>query len=196
VPLSDGLRAAARRGRAIRPPQYPSWLQPEFERRVALHDRWHSSGADGPVRHPSRPDAYASLHSPLWQALFTAYDPERTGAAFEVRHPFLDLRVLRFMLSVPVIPWCRDKYLLRRAMRGTLPAAIVQRRKRGLPATARERTERWLALQPTAPARALKEYVDVAAMVAARLDTRHDVSRVLRVKSLNRWLKDIEEMRV
>lgn len=196
VPLSDGLRAVARRGRDAHPPQYPSWLRSGFEQRASLRDRWHTSRTEIPARHPSRPDAYASLHSPLWQALFTAYDPERTGAAFEVRHPFLDLRVLRFMLSVPVIPWCRDKYLLRRAMHGALPAAVAQRRKRGLPATARERTERWLALQPTAPARALKEYVNVEAVAAAPLATRHDVSRVLRMKSLNRWLKDIEEMRV
>lgn len=47
----------------------------------------------------------------------------------EARHPFLDLRLLRYMLAVPAVPWCRTKYIVRRAMRGTLPDAVLRRPK-------------------------------------------------------------------
>jgi asparagine synthase (glutamine-hydrolysing) len=47
----------------------------------------------------------------------------------EVRHPYMDIRMLRFLLTVPSIPWCRDKHLVRRAMRGTVPEEVRRRPK-------------------------------------------------------------------
>ena len=43
--------------------------------------------------------------------------------------PLLDLRVLRFVLRLPTVPWCVDKYLARRAMANRLPEAVVRRPK-------------------------------------------------------------------
>ncbi len=45
------------------------------------------------------------------------------------RHPYLDLRVIGFLLSVPPVPWAREKLLMREAMRGRLPDAVLARRK-------------------------------------------------------------------
>ncbi len=193
VPLLDAVAAVGRRGRRAAA-RYPPWLNSAFERRVRLRDRWRDQPREPTARHPLRPAAYASLQSPLWQTLFSAYDPERTGARLDVRHPFLDLRVLRFMLSVPVVPWCRDKYLLRRAMRDALPRAVVARRKRGRPATDRDRVERRLASMPTPAIDAFRTYVDVERLASAPLLDRGDVGAVLRAKSLNRWLADLEEI--
>ena len=191
IPLLGAVRALWRRpGRPT--PTYPRWLQRDFQRRAGLEDRWRGARGAAVPRHPTRPDAYASLHNPLWQVLFDAYDPERSGTPMDVRHPFLDLRVLRFLLSVPVIPWCRDKFLVRRAMRGALPDVVLNRRKAGHRPDGRERIERRLAAQPTPWTDALGAYVDAAALAADPLSTPAAVVRMLRVKALNRWLADLE----
>jgi hypothetical protein len=44
-------------------------------------------------------------------------------------HPFIDLRVVRFCLRLPPVPYCWDKHLLRAAMRGQLPPEVVVRPK-------------------------------------------------------------------
>jgi asparagine synthase (glutamine-hydrolysing) len=79
--------------------------------------------------HPLRPVGHGSFDLPLWQEIFRGFDFDHTGAALEVRHPYLDLRVLRFMLQVPALPWCRAKYLVRRVARGRLPEPVRQRPK-------------------------------------------------------------------
>jgi len=52
-----------------------------------------------------------------------------TGVPVEVRHPFFDLRLVKFLLALPALPWCSDKELLREAARGVLPDAVRLRRK-------------------------------------------------------------------
>ncbi len=79
---------------------------------------------DGAKSHRLRPLAYRSFQGLLRDRLFAQSDAEVTGAAAEIRHPFVDLRVLRYMLAVPAVPWCDQKYLLRRAMRGVLPPPV------------------------------------------------------------------------
>jgi asparagine synthase (glutamine-hydrolysing) len=112
-------------------PSYPDWLNPFFESRMQLRTRWedHTKQFLAPRSHPLRPLAYESFHIPLWDRLFTSLDAGETGVPVETRYPFLDLRLLRFMMSVPAIPWCRAKYLLRRSMRGMLPDPVLRRRK-------------------------------------------------------------------
>jgi asparagine synthase (glutamine-hydrolysing) len=52
-----------------------------------------------------------------------------TGQAVEVRYPFLDLRVVEYVLALPPYPPLLDKKLLREAMRGRLPANTLRRPK-------------------------------------------------------------------
>jgi asparagine synthase (glutamine-hydrolysing) len=66
---------------------------------------------------------------PLWPNLFEGYDSGVTRVSVEVRHPFFDLRLVDFLLALPVLPWCSDKELLREAARGILPDAVRLRRK-------------------------------------------------------------------
>jgi asparagine synthase (glutamine-hydrolysing) len=47
----------------------------------------------------------------------------------EGRHPFFDLRLLRFLMALPTLPWCSDKEILREAGRNILPDAVRVRRK-------------------------------------------------------------------
>ncbi len=110
-------------------PVYPEWLNASFEMRLGLGVRWKSLNTSSVGLHPYRPTGYVSLQIPLWQTMFEALDSGVTKSSFEVRHPYVDIRMLRFLLAVPSLPWCRSKYLLRRAMHGKLPEEVLCRRK-------------------------------------------------------------------
>jgi asparagine synthase (glutamine-hydrolysing) len=47
----------------------------------------------------------------------------------EVRYPFLDLRIVNYVLSLPPFPWTFRKTLLRESMTGHLPDSVRLRRK-------------------------------------------------------------------
>jgi len=72
--------------------------------------------------------------APIWQNLFGECDAGITRVPVEVRHPFFDLRVVKFLLALPRLPWCCDKHLLREAARGVLPESVRLRPKSPLPA--------------------------------------------------------------
>ena len=68
----------------------------------------------------------------------------------------MDLRLLRFMLRLPTLPWCADKELLRVAMRGDLPEKILRRPKSPLAedpllSLPRRTVPNWLINLPLAP---------------------------------------------
>lgn len=107
----------------------PSWLRPEFVKRLNLRDRWETTNAATSEDHGTRPEAHANLSSPYWTHNFEPFDPGITGINVESSHPFFDLRVLTFLLSLPALPWCSDKEILRQVERGVLPDAIRLRRK-------------------------------------------------------------------
>jgi asparagine synthase (glutamine-hydrolysing) len=64
-----------------------------------------------------------------WRYLFERLDPGVTGHPVEHRQPYMDLRMVRYLLSIPPIPWCSNKHLLRAATKGVLPDVIRQRPK-------------------------------------------------------------------
>jgi asparagine synthase (glutamine-hydrolysing) len=100
--------------------QFPKWISPDFALRLNLHDRWRA-GQPLPVPphgHPIHPAAHASLYLPQWTRLFELESPGVTKCAVEVRYPFLDLRVVEYLLAIPPYPWFYEKNLLRRAMAG------------------------------------------------------------------------------
>jgi asparagine synthase (glutamine-hydrolysing) len=181
----------------VPPPAFPDWLNPDFERRWALRERYEQIGRD-PLRVPVpseavRPEAYRLMNAPLWASLFEEYDPDCSGGCTEVRHPFFDLRLARYVLSLPALPWCSDKELLRRSMRGILPDPVRLRRKRPvvtdlLMAFFQSSPKPWLdRFQPVA---GLERYVDVRrAIDSARNPQPWQVSMHLRPISLNYWLQ-------
>ena len=95
-----------------------SWLDESFARRTDLLDRWHK-----PSINPASPD------NPMWTALFEGYDPSSTKLNLEVRHPFVDVRLVEYLSAIPVHPWRVNKHILREAMKDKLPAAVLNRRK-------------------------------------------------------------------
>jgi asparagine synthase (glutamine-hydrolysing) len=105
----------------------PAWLHPR------LASRCGGDGVQEPaapsLSQPTRQEAWDLLASPDWPAIFETYDAGVTGVPVDVRHPFFDLRVVQYLLSVPAIPWCFDKTIMRLAMRGVLPEAVRLRPK-------------------------------------------------------------------
>jgi asparagine synthase (glutamine-hydrolysing) len=110
-------------------PQYPNWLNPDFEKRLGLRERWETLKRAPVSSSGVRPVALEAMGSASWPALFEEYDSGVTRALVDLRHPFFDLRLVGFLLALPALPWCSDKELLRQAARGTLPDAVRLRRK-------------------------------------------------------------------
>jgi asparagine synthase (glutamine-hydrolysing) len=172
---------------------YPDWLNPIFESRMQLRARWedHAQHSSAPCHHPLRPLAYRSFYIPLWDRLFTSLDAGETGVPLETRHPFIDLRLLRFMLSVPAIPWCRSKYLVRRSMRGVLPDPILRRRKSPIPRDPSWEGTQHFGLPSFQPASGIHEYVNCE-KVSRETVAHIGLFRVnFRPFTLNYWLTNL-----
>ena len=78
-----------------------------------------------PSPHPVRPRGYNGFNDVRWQSLFEGSDVTGALSHSEMRHPFLDLRLLQFMLALPPMPWCRNKLIIRRSMRTALPRDVL-----------------------------------------------------------------------
>ena len=99
--------------------------------------------------------------------------------------------LVRYALSLPALPWCSDKQLLRQSMRGLLPDEVRLRRKRPILSDLllshhRSSEKPWLrSLEP-----GLSRYVDVErAKKAAQDPPPWQVGVHLRPFCLNCWLK-------
>ncbi|HTW23571.1 MAG TPA: asparagine synthase-related protein [Candidatus Baltobacteraceae bacterium] len=126
-----GLRHRVQRlaGRADEP-TVPRWIAPDFAKRVDLEARWKKySALPRPPRHPLKPKAHASLSLPQWSQSFELTDPGASHCPVETRYPFLDLRVVNYLLAIPPFPWAFHKRLLRQAMVNRLPENICRRPK-------------------------------------------------------------------
>jgi asparagine synthase (glutamine-hydrolysing) len=112
-------------------PYYPQWLNRDLEERLDLRNRWEVYAHPHPTTRngDARRTAHEAIIDPLWPNLFEGYDPGATGVPVEIRHPFFDLRLVKFLTALPALPWCSDKELLREAARGILPDAVRLRRK-------------------------------------------------------------------
>ena len=173
---------------------YPAWINPEFEQRMKLAERWAEEEAS-PRHHDVRPVGYTALSRARWQTYFEEFDSAGTGAPMEFRHPFFDIRVLRFLLAIPALPWCRRKYIMRRAMRGMLPDMILQRDKTPLypdPWTALAQKIGFPALDPSP---GLSDYVKQSKVFVGTPGTLADFRDAIRPRSLNYWLKSDHQIR-
>jgi asparagine synthase (glutamine-hydrolysing) len=128
----QGIRRRVKRafGKDHDAPKFPRWIAPDFERTMSLEQRWKEVALPSvSERHPILPRAHASLDSPQWAYLFEHENPAVTRRPVEVRYPFLDLRVVEYLLALPPFPWFFEKNLLREAMVGRLPESVRRRPK-------------------------------------------------------------------
>lgn len=183
------------RGTLARP--FPNWLNPDFERRLNLREQYRpfeTGTAWGPIPNGTvRPEGYGLVSSPMWAGLFEDYTPDNAGACIEARHPFFDLRLVRYVLTLPALPWCTDKELLRRSMHGLLPDEIRLARKRPIMSNVlmtyyRKSPKPWL--QGFEPVEELNQYVDLhRAIEQVSHPAPKELAVHLRPVCLNLWLK-------
>lgn len=129
IRLRTRIRRMLRKDDQVDP--IPEWIDEEFARRTNLNDRWREYWESGDQSN-RRPAAMRALNSKIWTSLFEGYDAGSTNLALEVRHPFLDVRLIEYLLAIPPVPWCVDKHILRCAMSDKLPDAVLNRPKTGL----------------------------------------------------------------
>jgi asparagine synthase (glutamine-hydrolysing) len=169
-------------GRPSEPPPFPTWINDSLVNRLGLRDRWREQWR-------TEDTAYEALASPEWAFCALTQHPSWTGVDLEFRYPFLDLRLVEFLLSVPAVPWADEKELLRVANEGRLPAEVLRRPKAPLtidPVTALLRRD---GIPPLVDADGwLWEFVDkkrFEEIIASGNWERGDITPAL---SLGRWL--------
>lgn len=133
------LAFSSYRDRVLRPyfqfsHETPSWLRPEWAGRIGLRERWQADEA--PVNFASlarqerfRRYTFARPHVNVDNVLTLA-----AKKGVELRHPFHDLRLTRYLVNMPgdlLLRGTERKYLLRRAMRGILPEKVRCRPDKG-----------------------------------------------------------------
>jgi asparagine synthase (glutamine-hydrolysing) len=199
--LGTGLRGHLRRwrGRAPGEPTLPVWLRPQFVNKLGLRDRLVELNRGYRHEHPFHPAGYALASQGYWAGVLESEDAAWLGVPLERRAPFLDRRVLEFLLRVPPVPWCMEKELLREAMRTRLPEEIRTRRKTPLlrsPFEAQAERLQWSPLPLPAPHAALREFVDWSILDATLRGIPGSQSwEHLQPVSLNYWVTRVENDR-
>jgi asparagine synthase (glutamine-hydrolysing) len=143
--------------------------------------------------HPVKPRAYASLLTAQWQGLFESCEPAYTKVPMEVRHPFLDVRVLQFLLTVPTVPWSRSKHLFREAMRGKLPEKVRRRPKAPLAGDPIQEQILRLGPPPIKSSSALEQFADVSAIDTNTWHKPESMYVAARTAALSHWLEALQE---
>jgi asparagine synthase (glutamine-hydrolysing) len=171
---------------------FPSWFNEEFATRTRLRERWEEIRGAPIQPHPAQP-----LRSSVFGSDFPMgggvdyYDAGHTRTPSDFRHPFWDLRLLRFLLTVPAFPWCREKYLMRRSLRGLIPETVRLRPKtplNGLPYLERVRRSQHLAI----PRPELERYVDGNQVARPHGQDRREIDEQLRILGLQLWLLGVQ----
>jgi asparagine synthase (glutamine-hydrolysing) len=197
-PLGGGCRARLRRWFRQSHTQldYPPWFDSQFAEEQHLRERWLELQEPPKPTHPFHPVGYSALASNFWSSVFDQEDAGWMGAPVELRAPFLDQRLLRYLLQVPPIPWCADKELLRFAMRGRLPEEIRSRPKTPLLGDAISifvENGSWSPVPLPVQNRALRAFVNWQRLDATvRRARASNLWTCLRAVSLNYWLKGVE----
>jgi asparagine synthase (glutamine-hydrolysing) len=171
-----------RRSEPAAPPVPPEWLT----RTAAVRPSVDHPGDD------FRAEVRASLISPPWTRLHRSFDADAIGFPIVTAHPFMDLRVMRFLHSLPPFPWCVEKQILRDAGRGLLPGRILRRRKTTLAGSSLSGRvpEIRAALDNLRDAWPLHEYVDLALLPPLDVTPDADVQwEVARIIGLATWLR-------
>jgi asparagine synthase (glutamine-hydrolysing) len=181
-------------GRMLRKRDYhgffPEWIDESFALRTNLRQRCKEFWAKS--EEEKRPAAMRALNSKMWTALFEGYDSGATKLNLELRHPFIDLRLVEYLLAIPATPWCINKHILRRAMRDKLPSTVINRHKTGLagdPALqlVRRASVRWLNSFEVSPQ--LRAFVNLdRRRPVVEEETADGLWASLRVFALNYWL--------
>jgi asparagine synthase (glutamine-hydrolysing) len=192
VPLWSSIRPVARAvGEGYRwRTEFPAWIDDGFSARCACRERWDAQRRPLHAVHPVRPVGYRGFDAIRWQPLFEDCDVSGAFGRCEIRHPFLDLRLLRYMLALPVMPWCRNKLIIRESMRAALPREVLRRRKAAVRVSPDFARVRASGLPRITPSPDLLKYVNPCKIPSAPA-REAELRAALRPLGLNYWLRDL-----
>jgi asparagine synthase (glutamine-hydrolysing) len=197
--LGRAFATWARRAATRPPARPPAWVHPGLARRVGLPRRDRRAMVHGG---PVRDDVLGRLAVWWTEPAMTAAHLFLDQSGVEVRHPFLDRRVVEWALAVPPFRLGEDgrvKAPLRRALADLLPETVARRADKGnyahywdlgLRVKERARIERLLA----DPVAAQLGYVDAARLRRA-YERYRDGGTINRQQlwnalTLEDWLRD------
>ncbi|WP_373029079.1 asparagine synthase-related protein [Sulfurovum sp.] len=109
---------------------YPEWINPDFEKRVHLKQAWNdmwSLRSEQQSINSRHATLQWSLSRPDWNSDDILMESDFTLS--EKRDPYLDLRMVEFILALPALPWLFNKHILRESMQNHLPDEIRYRPK-------------------------------------------------------------------
>ncbi len=196
-PIGSGVLAAFRRWyrKDETDITYPDWLREDFAARLDLPARWQELTSEKCLKiHTPRAAAFSRLSCSTWADLFESCDAGVTQVPLEFRAPYLDVRLLSFLLALPPIPWCVDKQMLRASLRGRMPKQIWRRPKTPLAgepmAAYLARGQRPWAELANLPE--LNQYINIPKILSAAQGGMASPGQVwewMRLVSLGRWLQ-------
>lgn len=180
------------------------WLSPEFAKRAHIEERVHELPAAGTKRRPSW-RAHVKSVGDLANDLSVGYYLER--GAIEVSYPFLHRPLVEFCLGTPLEQKLRPgetRSVLRRAMGGILPPLVARRRGKAGPDSAivRAFAREWPVLHDLfSDSRAAAHgIIDrdtfLGALTRARYGINIDTPSLLRIISIECWLRTLEQRRL
>lgn len=177
-----------------RQPPIPEWIAPDFARRVNASERWRDGWTrEDSATHPIKPKAHASMSLPHWTLRFEQQNAGVTRCPVEMRYPFLDLRVVSFLLAIPPFPWAYKKTVLRAAMAGRLPERVRLRPKtplQGDPLVAVARKYGLAGVEESQWAHETETYASRPAQLTQRLEgNAEELGINMRPLCLNLWLR-------
>lgn len=197
--LGTGIRAGLLGLIGRRPPKpvFPSWLTPEAETRFDLRRRFVEISSEPTSKHPFSPSAYGVFNGQTFANVMEEQDAGWTNTLVESRAPFLDRRLLAFLLRLPAIPWLMKKELLRRASKGLLPEEIRRRPKAPLrldPLLVQVASGKWSPPQSGALPDPLPFFVDSTRFTAS-LSQPLDLNLYTNLPpiALAQWLQNVEK---
>jgi len=182
-------------------PVFPQWLAADFAQRMNLQERWKEWGEHPKLtlEHPIHPKAHASLSLPHWAQMFEQENAGWTPYPLEVRYPFMDLRIVNYLLALPPFPWFFEKMLLREAMAERIPERVRMRPKtplQGEPAAAQLEKTGAEGLNQMHWSRDSDRFIERSALVPLHGKMSAEQIRThLRPHCLNIWLQSARRVR-
>jgi asparagine synthase (glutamine-hydrolysing) len=173
-------------------PVFPGWLRADLVERMQLRARLETV-TEEQLSDRSR----TGMTSPFWSNLLGTRDPDHTRLPVRMRHPFFDLRLVRYLMAVPPVPWFVNKHILRASLEGVLPDAVRLRPKTPMAAwphhalALRHGVPAWMEELATIPE--LGRWIDLQALwedlhAPARM-ADHEYQTIVRALMLGRWLR-------
>jgi asparagine synthase (glutamine-hydrolysing) len=197
IGLRSTLKRLLRRPDA---PRLPVWLSPDFVARLDLSKRLRDLTFYSNPLLDQRGWAKSLLASSLIPVTLSGNDPGATRYPIEFRYPFFDARVITYMMSLPGLPWCFDKHILRMALRGKIPDEVRQRPKTPLQADPLVELAKQKGLPtagPTTVANGLTKYLKPTSLdPSVGSASPKNVWINYRPRKLNSWMVSLQRSKV